>query len=153
MSSRLFQEVREKRGLAYAVYSFVSSFGDGGLFGVYAGTGERQAAELAPLVCDELDKLAGGVGADELERAKTQLKAGVLMSQESTGCRCEQLAQQILTFGRPLPVSEIVGKIEAVDGTVLDRLVARLARSRPSLAALGPVGHVARFESLAARFH
>ncbi|MEM7223111.1 MAG: pitrilysin family protein [Pseudomonadota bacterium] len=150
MSSRLFQEVREKRGLAYAVYSFVSAFSDGGLFGVYAGTGTRQAADLIPLVCDELNKVAGNVGADELARAKTQLKASVLMSRESTGCRCEQLAQQILTFGRALPVEEIVDKIEAVDEAMLARLTGRLTASRPCLAALGPLDHVASFDRLEA---
>ena len=153
MSSRLFQEVREKRGLAYSVYSFVSAFSDGGLFGVYAGTGEHQAAELVPLVCDELNQVAQGVGSDELERAKTQLKAGILMSRESTGCRCEQLAQQILTFGRPLPTEEIIAKIEAVDGAALERLTGRLTASRPCLTALGPLGHVASFERLEAHLN
>ena len=151
MSSRLFQEVREKRGLAYSVYSFVSAFSDDGLFGVYAGTGARQAADLAPLICDEFAKVAQGVGTDELERAKTQLKASILMSRESTGCRCEHLAQQILTFGRPLPVEEITAKIEAVDQAALEGLTGRMMASRPCLAALGPLDHLASFDRLEAR--
>src|SRR5579864_9117917 len=88
MSSRLFQEVREKRGLAYTIHSFAHSFTDGGLFGIYAGTGEDDAGELVPVLCEETLRLADGLTAVELARAKAQIKAGILMSLESTGARC-----------------------------------------------------------------
>ncbi|MFQ5774714.1 MAG: M16 family metallopeptidase [Kiloniellaceae bacterium] len=151
MSSRLFQEVREKRGLVYSIYSFVSAYRDGGLFGIYAGTGEHEVRELIPVVCDELAKLSRDVTEDEVARARVQLKASILMSLESTGSRCEDLAQQILTYGRPLPVSEIVGRIEAVDAGAVRRLARRLAAGRPTLASLGPIGRVEAFDRVAAR--
>ncbi len=151
MSSRLFQEVRERRGLAYSVYSFVSAYRDGGLFGIYAGTGEGEAAELVPVICDELGKLATDVREEEVTRARTQLKASILMGRESTGTRCEQMAQHILVYGRTLPVEEIVAKIEAVDLDAVRRLAQRLASGHPTLASLGPVAKVEDFASVAAR--
>ncbi|MEE9479237.1 MAG: pitrilysin family protein, partial [Kiloniellales bacterium] len=104
MSSRLFQEVRELRGLAYAIHSFVSAYDDSGLFGVYAGTGQAEVAELLSVVCGELGKLPSGLDSDEMARARAQLKASVLMSREGTTSRCEQLANQLLLYGRPLAV-------------------------------------------------
>lgn len=87
MSSRLFQEIREKRGLVYSIYGFTSSYVDGGSFGVYAGTGEQEAAELIPVLCDEINKVTVSVGGEELARTKAQIKAGILMSLESTSAR------------------------------------------------------------------
>ena len=151
MSSRLFQEVRERRGLVYSVYSFVSAYRDGGMFGIYAGTGEAEAAELMPVLCDQLCGLGETLSEEEIVRAKAQLKASILMSRESASARCEHLAQQILTFGRPLTVAEVVAKIEAVDRPALAALARRLVASRPTMAALGPVGRLEPFERLAAR--
>ena len=151
MSSRLFQEVREKRGLVYSVYSFLAGYRDGGMLGIYAGTGENEAAELIPVVCEELGKVTQEVGEEEVARARAQLKASILMSLESTGSRCEQLAQQILTFGRPFGVPEIVAKIEAVDVAAVKAFAGRLAASRPTLASLGPIGKVERYERVAQR--
>jgi len=152
MSSRLFQEVREKRGLVYSVYSFVAAYRDGGTFGIYAGTGENEAAELVPVICDELARAAVDVTDEEIVRARAQLKASILMSLESTGSRCEQLAQQVLTFGRPLSVAEIVAKIEAVDAQAVRGFAHRLATGRPTLASLGPVAKVESYDRVAARF-
>ena len=151
MSSRLFQEVREERGLAYAIYSFVSAYGDGGLFGIYAGTGENDTSELLSVVVDELAKLPADIGEEELARARAQLKASVLMGRESSLSRCEQLAQQLLVYGRPLPLDEIVDRIEAVDGASLARVVARMRGAQPSLAVIGPTGGVDPFDSLRSR--
>ena len=151
MSSRLFQEVREKRGLVYSIYSFLSSYSDGGLLGIYAGTGEDEVAELIPVVCDEMVKLRDGVEAAELKRAQTQLKASILMGRESSGARAEQLAQQMLAFGRPVPTEEIVGKIEAVTLDDLSRLARRLVASPPTLATLGPVSGVEDLDRLKSR--
>jgi predicted Zn-dependent peptidase len=152
MSSRLFQEVREKRGLAYSVYSFASSYTDDGLFGVYAGTGETQVAELIPVICEQLAGIGATLTEVELDRARTQSKAGVLMSLESTAARSEQLGQQMLVFGRPIPVAEITEHIEAVDRAAIERVAARLTRSRPTFAAIGPLSRVEAFEAMAARF-
>lgn len=142
MSSRLFQEAREKRGLVYSIYTFPAAYTDIGLFGVYAGTGEREAGELVPLVCDELASVIESVSAEELARARAQMKAGLLMSLESTSSRCEQLARQLMVFERPIPVAESVAKIEAVDATAVRRAAQRLLTSAPTMASIGPIGQV-----------
>ena len=153
MSSRLFQEVREKRGLAYAISSFASSYLDGGLFGVYAGTGEAQVGELVDVVCAEITDVAGAVTADELARARTQLKAGMMMALESPTARCEHLARQLLIFGRAIPVAEIVAKIDAVDGAGAARAAQRIVASGPPvIAALGPITQLASYDAIAAKF-
>ncbi|HEX6101967.1 MAG TPA: pitrilysin family protein [Alphaproteobacteria bacterium] len=139
MSSRLFQEVREKRGLVYSVYSFTNSYFDGGLFGIYAGTGEAQAAETLRVIADELARARDDVTEEELNRARAQVKAGLLMGRESTGARAEQLAQQLMIFGRPLPVAEIVAELEAVDRARIALMAERLTSSPPAFAALGPI--------------
>jgi predicted Zn-dependent peptidase len=151
MSSRLFQEVREKRGLVYTIHSFAHSFRDGGLFGIYAGTGEADAAELMPVLCDETMRLADGLTEIELARAKAQMKAGLLMSLESTGARCEQMAQHMLIHGTPFDPADLVRRLEAVDDAAIGRVVAGWRAAPPTLAALGPVGRLEDFERLRAR--
>jgi len=151
MSSRLFQEIREKRGLVYSIHSFAHGYRDGGLFGIYAGTGESEAAELVPALCEEATKLENGLRPVELERAKTQMKAGLLMSLESTSARCEQLAQHLLIHGRPFDPAEIVRHIEAVDNEAIGRVVARWRTAPPTVTALGPVRRLEEFDRIAAR--
>ena len=154
MSSRLFQEIREKRGLVYSIYSFASPFADGGIFAVYAGTGEDQAAELVPVALEELRRVQTDVTEDELARAKAQLRASLLMSLESTGSRCEQLARQLQVHGRIIPVEETKAKIAAVTVEQVQQAAALAFRGRPTLTALGPAGRVpglaAIMETLAA---
>lgn len=153
MSSRLFQEVREKRGLAYSIYSFATSYLDGGLFTIYAGTGEREAAELAPLMAGEVLSVAGGVDEDEVARARAQIKAGLLMSRESSAARCEQMARQMLILGRPQAEEELIRKIDAVDAAAVSRVAGRLlALGKPTAAAIGPIGRLEPYDALAARF-
>jgi len=151
MSSRLFQEIREKRGLVYSIYSFVQGYSDGGIFGVYAGTGEQEAAELLPVLCEELAQLKHGFGPEELARARAQLKSGLLMSLEATSARVEQHASHMLTFGRPFDPSELIRRIDDVDDAAVARVAARFAGSRPTFAALGPIGKVEAYERLAER--
>ena len=151
MSSRLFQEVREKRGLVYSIYSFASSYSDGGLFGVYAGTGEDEVAELIPVMCDEIVKVGGGVRDDEVQRARAQLKSSILMSLESTSSRCEQLARQVVIYGRPLPVAEVVAKVEAITAEDCARVARRLFAGIPTIAAIGPLSKVEDYDRIAAR--
>jgi predicted Zn-dependent peptidase len=151
MSSRLFQEIREKRGLVYAIYSFTHAYSDGGLFGVYAGTGEEEVEELMPVLCDEIRKLAAGLAPAELSRARAQLKAGLLMSLESTTARCEQQAAHMLVFGRPLDLGEMVQRIDAVDAAAVARVAQRLGTAPPTLAALGPIARVETYQRLAER--
>lgn len=142
MSSRLFQEIREKRGLVYSVYSFSAPHMDCGLFGIYAGTGESEAAELMPVALDELQKVQHTVNETELARARAQVKASLLMSLESSGSRCEQLARQIQVFGRVIPTAETVGKINAVTIADIEAAAGKLFRAAPTLATMGPADRV-----------
>ncbi len=151
MSSRLFQEVREKRGLVYTIHSFAHGYRDGGLFGIYAGTGEEEAEELVPVLCEETMRLADGFAPVELARAKAQMKAGLLMSLESTGARCEQMAQHMLIHGTPFDPADMVRRIEAVDDAAIGRVVAGWRTAPPTVAALGPVGRLEEFDRLRAR--
>ena len=151
MSSRLFQEVREKRGLVYAVYSFMAAYEETGVFGIYAGTGENDVKELIPVVCDEIGKLSQGISAEELNRAKAQLKSSILMSLESTSSRAEQLARQMMIFGRPIPAQESVDKVEAVDAQAIIDVSARIFQGNPTFAAMGPISNVEDFAKIQAR--
>ncbi len=151
MSSRLFQEIREKRGLVYSIHSFTGTYQDGGIFGIYAGTGEDEVTELLPVVCDELQKVTTDMSANEVARAAAQLKAATLMSREKPSSRCEQLASQLLIYGRPVPPAEVVARIDAVTVPDLARLAQRLFASKPCLTALGPVERVMPYDALVGR--
>lgn len=142
MSSRLFQEIREKRGLVYSIYSFANPYDDAGVFAVYAGTGEDQVAELLPVAIEELRRVQGDVTEEELARAKAQLRASLLMSLESTGSRCEQIARQLQVFGRIIPTEETKQRIAAVTVEDIQRAATRIFRGKPTLAAMGPIGKV-----------
>ncbi|MBL4802502.1 MAG: insulinase family protein [Emcibacter sp.] len=153
MSSRLFQEVREKRGLVYSIYSFMQSYVDGGSFAIHAGTGEEQVAELIPVVADEMHKLSASVSSEEVNRARAQMKAGLLMSLESTTSRMEQLGRQMMIFGRPIPHAEIIEKIDQVDAVAVMRYMDRmLSDNKLSVAAVGPLGALEDYDKIAARF-
>lgn len=140
MASRLFQEVREKRGLVYSVYSYLQSFDDTGLFGLYAGTGPTQAGELLPVVADVLKAATQSLTRDEVERARAQLKAGLMMSLESTNSRMGRLASNHFIHGRHVSQEETLEKINAV---TLDGVLAAGRRlydpAKLTLAAVGPV--------------
>ena len=153
MSSRLFQEIRERRGLAYSVFTFSSSYADGGIFGVYAGAGESELGELIPVMADELIDACATVGDDEVARARAQLKAGLLMSLESTQARAERLGRHILLFGRPLSVAELIERVDAVDSEAVRRTACRILQgARPTIAALGPIDTLESHDAIAARF-
>jgi predicted Zn-dependent peptidase len=139
MSSRLFQEVREKRGLCYTISAFHAPYADTGMFGIYAGTDAGDVKELMRVVVDETAAATGSITEAEVARAKAQIKVGLLMALESSGARARQLASQILIYGRPLPVEELVARIESVtvEGTRAAG-AALIARARPAMAALGP---------------
>ncbi|MCB1500638.1 MAG: insulinase family protein [Bauldia sp.] len=139
MSSRLFQEVREKRGLCYSIYAFHWSFADTGIFGVHAATGPEDVAELMPVIVDELDRAAGEIADREVRRARAQLRAGLLMTLESPAARAGQLARQILLFGRIIPPDELVARIEAIDADRVRELAARIFGGVPTLASVGPI--------------
>lgn len=138
MSSRLFQEIREKRGMAYAIYAYLQCYTDGGLFGVYAGTDKSQVEELVPLIFAQIKEISGGLLDTEIARARAQIKAGILMSLESTSSRSEQLARQMMVFKKPLSIEDTIAKVEAVDEDAIKRVAERLLASPPTLTTLGP---------------
>ena len=151
MSSRLFQEIREKRGLAYSVYAFSSYYMDCGYFAIYAGTGDSDLAELTPALCDEIQGLSSSLDEYDVKRARNQLKAATLMGLESTSSRCEQIAQQMLIFGRSMPLSEQIELIDAVDVPAVARVADRIFSGRPTLAAIGPVDSLMSYDDLCDR--
>jgi predicted Zn-dependent peptidase len=138
MSSRLFQEAREKRGLCYSIYSFHAPYSDLGMFGFYAGTDAADTSELMRLVVEEIVNATETISEPEISRAKAQMKAGLLMALESSGDRIGQLARQMMVWGRPIPLDEVVEKIEAV--TVDSARAAGrtlIANGKPAIAVLG----------------
>ncbi|MGC1357994.1 MAG: pitrilysin family protein [Xanthobacteraceae bacterium] len=138
MSSRLFQEAREKRGLCYSIHCFHASYSDVGMFGLYSGTDAGDASELMRLVVDEIVNATTNISEAEIARAKAQMKAGLLMALESSGDRIGQLARQMMVWGRPVPLDELVEKVEAV--TVESARAAGralIARGKPAIAVLG----------------
>jgi predicted Zn-dependent peptidase len=153
MSSRLFQEVRERRGLCYAIYAFASGLSDSGMFAIYAATGPERADKLLRVIRDELLRAAdSGFKEEEIARVKAQIKMGLLAGLESGGARAEQLARHILVHGRLLSTSELIEKVESVTPAHVQLMAERLIASPISLASVGPILHVARFEDLAAKF-
>ncbi len=138
MSSRLFQEVRENRGLCYSVYTFHAPYSDTGFFGLYTGTDPADAPEMMEVVVDIIGNAVETLSEAEVARAKAQMKAGLLMALESCSARAEQLARHILAYGRPQTLQEMVAKIEAVSvESTRDAARALLARSKPAVVALG----------------
>ena len=148
MSSRLFQEVREKRGLCYSVYAFHWGFSDTGVFGVHAATGQSDIAELVPVIVTELQRAGEQIHQDELNRARAQYRAGLVMSAESAASRASQIARQILLFGRPIPKEELVERLSALTVERLTDLSARLFSSKPTVTAVGPIGTLAPYEAI-----
>ncbi len=138
MSSRLFQEVREKRGLCYAIYSSAWGLKDSGMFQIHAATGHGMVAELIDVIGAELATIASdGPTEREVSRAKAQLKAGLLMSLESSGARAEQMARHLLIHGRLLEPHELVAKVDAVTAEGVRLFAQSLAASAPCVAVVG----------------
>jgi len=153
MSSRLFQEIREKRGLVYSVSSYTSSFSDSGIFGVYAGTGQKEVKELIPVLCDQLNISAKNFTPEELQRAKAQFKASLLMGQESTSRRCRSNASKYLMHSKIISHEEIISKIDAVQLEDLERARLNILKSNITLSSIGPVQDLESLDSIKARFN
>jgi predicted Zn-dependent peptidase len=139
-SSRLFQEIREKRGLAYTVYTFSSQYADTGQIGVYVGTREENLAPCLQIVAEQIDAVAGGdVREEELARAKENLKGRIMLSMELTSNRMSRLGKSVVTDSELLDLDRILAEIEAVQADGVAELAgALLARDRLSVAAVGP---------------
>lgn len=152
MSSRLFQEIREKRGLCYEIYSFHQPFSDTGTFAVYGGTGEDSLEEFVPVLIDCLRGAAESPTEAEVARAKAQIKVSLLTGLESSARRAEQMARHVLAFGRVIPREEIVATIDAITVDDVRRMGLTVLASPPTLAAVGPVRRLPRAEGFAERF-
>ncbi|MFL2782600.1 MAG: M16 family metallopeptidase [Rhodospirillales bacterium] len=153
MSSRLFQEVREKRGLAYSIYSFASNFDDGGIFGIYAGTGENKVNELIPVVCNELNQLTQNIQNQELSRAQAQLKSSILMNLESSSYQTEQIARQLQIYGRTIKTEEMINNINNVSVKDIIKIATRLLSDKPTLIGIGPINKIESLDSLSSRIN
>ena len=156
MSSRLFQEAREVRGLCYSIFAQASAHEDTGVLTVYAGTGAEELGDLSDLVADEIRRAADGATEVETARARAQMKAGLLMGLESPFGRAERLARSLLVWDRVPPTEEAVAKIEAVDAAAARAAGARMAEAagrggKLALALYGPVAGAPSPEALAAR--
>jgi len=148
MSSRLFQEVREKRGLCYSVYAFHWGFSDTGLFGVHAATGQADIAELVPVIMEELRKAGETISEEELNRARAQYRAGLLMSRESAASRASQIARQIMLYGQPIVMEELLDRLSKITTERLTDLSSRLFSSTPTVAGIGPIGGLASYDAI-----
>ena len=151
MSSRLFQEVREKRGLCYSIYAFANNFQDGGFTGIYVGTSHKDAGEVSGVIAGEMEAMTSHISDAELNRAKAQLKSSLLMGLERPSTRSENIAGQLFALGRVVPMAETIEKLEAT--TIEDvKRYAAFTMQAPSIAALGPIAKLESHAKFAARF-
>ncbi len=137
MSSRLFQEVREKRGLAYSIYAFNAGNFDSGIFGIYSATSPKKSDELLKVVMKELDKITKNVTSTELKRAKSQITAGILMSAESNNNRSQKLGSDILSYDRVKSYKEIEDKILEIQKEDIVNLASKIFSSKMTFSAIG----------------
>ncbi len=156
MASRLFHEIREKRGLVYTISADQYSYTDSGMLTVYAGTGPKEVAELLPVVCEELKKAASlnpnnAITEAELNRSKNQLQAGLLMGLESTSNRCERLAKHTHMFNRPIPMDEVLTKINRVTVQSVQAACQKVLAQKPTLTTLGLIDDVMAYDALVAK--
>ncbi|MGB7430978.1 MAG: pitrilysin family protein [Ahrensia sp.] len=152
MSSRLFQELREKRGLCYSIYAFHWGFSDTGIFGIHTATEPGDLAEMLPVIMDELIRVSHDVTAEELTRARAQFRASLLMSGESAASRAGQIARQLLLFGRTIESEELLDRINGLNVERVQDLASRLfIESRPTIAAIGPIDNLMGIDEVRAR--
>jgi len=150
MSSRLFQEVREKRGLCYSVYAFHWAFADSGIFGIAASTGEDQVNDLLPVVLEELRKATETISEEEVIRVRNQIRAGLLMSLESPSSRAGQLARQQILWGRAIPLQETVDRINRITVDRVKQVADQIfSNANLSLASVGPVEKLTDYDTIA----
>jgi predicted Zn-dependent peptidase len=154
MSSRLFQEVREHRGLAYNVYAFLSSYKDGGIFGMYAAASEKSAKELAPVLCDEILRMAeDGISSNELQRAINQHTAGLLMLRENVSSVAEWIGRHLLCYGDYRDAPQLCREYEQVSREDVVRVLRRLINDGDlTCTALGPQKGLVGYDDLNVRF-
>ena len=148
MSSRLFQKIREERGLCYSIFAQSGAYEDTGQITIYAGTSSDEISDLMQLTVDELKRAADDMSDAEVARARAQLKAGLLMGLESPSSRAERLARLLAIWGRVPDVAEAVQKIDAVGTSDVRKYAGEMAVSRAALALYGPVGDAPNLEAM-----
>lgn len=148
MASRLFHEIREKRGLVYTISADQYSYTDAGMLTVYAGTGPKEVAELLPVVCEELKKAMNTITEEEVNRSRNQMQAGLLMGLESTSHRCERLAKHMHLFSRSIPMEEVLEKLNRVNVKSVQAACQKMLIGKPSLTTLGLIEHVMTYDEL-----
>jgi predicted Zn-dependent peptidase len=152
MSSRLFQEIREKRGLCYTIFAQTGAYEDTGLTTIYAGTSGDELAELTGITIDEMKRAADDMTPEEVARARAQMKAGLLMGLESSSARAERMARMVQIWGKVPPIEETVARIDNVTTGDVRVFAEDIAASAPAALALyGPVGKAPGLEALQAR--
>ena len=139
MSSKLFQEIREKRGLVYTIVSFGHFLSDTGTFGIYAGTGEKQIQELIPVLCDELKNSLDIISESEINKGKAQLKAGLLMARESANHRARSAANQLLIYNKVFEPEEIIEKVNKVNKEKIQKIANTVLSTPITVASIGPI--------------
>ena len=148
MSSRLFQEVREKRGLCYSIYASMGAFADSGMMTIYSGTSGDQINELTEVTLGELRRAAEDMSDVEINRARAQMKSGLLMGLESASSRCERIARMLIIHGRVPTLDEVIAKVDAVDVPAVREFAAQLLVQKPALALYGPVQKAPDFDAI-----
>ncbi len=152
MSSRLFQEVREKHGLVYSVYSSHTGYSDDGQFEIYAGTGPDKLTKLIPVICDEVQRICQeNISSDELQRAKSQLRSGILMGRESMLSRANRQAKHVMSFDEDFNLSSLLEKIEKINSQDIQKIATKIFKTQPTLAALGPLETLESYDKIQKR--
>ena len=152
-SSRLFQEIREKRGLVYSIYADIDSFSDSGTFQVVAGTGKNEIKELLPVLCDELTNSPKNLNEKEIEKSKAQLKASTLMGQESTMNNATSAAYQLLRFGKLIHINDRIKRIENVSKLSIEKISKKILSSNPTISSIGPIKELESLDKIKSRIN
>ena len=153
MSSRLFQEIREKRGLVYSIHTSSRSFYDTGTFQVFAGTGEKQIQELIPVLCDELQNAPKNLTDKEIEKSKTQLRSATLMATESTMSNAAIAVHQIFTKEKLINIEETLEKIKNVSKSAIEKAAKKLLSSKPTVSSIGPIQQLENLDNITKRLN
>ena len=152
-SSRLFQEIREKRGLVYSIYATTDSFSDSGTFQVVAGTGQNEIKELLPVLCDELFNSPKNLSEKEIEKSKAQLKTSTLMSIESSMTNATIAAYQLLRYNRLIDIQEKIDRINKVTKESIETIAKNLLSSKPTISSIGPVENLETIDKIQTRLN
>ena len=153
MSSRLFQEIREKRGLVYSIYAASRSFDDTGTFQVVAGTGKEEIKELLPVLCNELVNAPKNLTIEEIEKSKTQLRSATLMASESTMHNASLAVHQLFTEEKLINIQETIEKINNVTKYSIEKIAYKILSSKPTIASIGPIKQLETLDKIQERLN